>query len=456
MKIIYVFLLIITSTTIASDKQKVNAEIDFKLNDVFAVSKDTVFAVGRSNQLLYTENGGTEWRRRPVDNAINNYYFSSVFFIDNEIGWIAASNENIYKTIDGGKSWLKSTIPRMGQDIIFLDVFFVDQQYGWACGREAFPSGLVTYDRGIVICTSDGGESWKRKEIDPFTTSFQTRLRKVFFQDSQNGWITGEQSDPEAKGLILRTEDGGDTWQSKDTEYLKNATALFLLNSDFGWITGTRLENPQQGTCTLKTINGGDSWVEYDMSSSERISDLTFFMPEFGIASTYEGQILSTSDSGKTWQEKFTFETGLNAMHFADEQNGWTVGGFYYSGDYIGTILKTEDGGESWFSQDNNVYIDAEEKLPSKFALFQNYPNPFNPSTTIPYQLAQPGQVKLEIFNTIGQKIRTLVNEVQGSGKHTAIWKGLNEQWQAVSSGVYYYSIKSGEFHEMRKMVLLR
>jgi len=102
---------------------------------------------------------------------------------------------------------------------------------------------------------------------------------------------------------------------------------------------------------------------------------------------------------------------------------------------------------------------DMAEKLsviPKVFALFQNYPNPFNATTIISYALPTGAEVKLDIYNVLGQKVRTLVNEYQEAGIKKVEWDGKNEDGQRVASGVYLYNIRAGSFHQTRKMGLLK
>ncbi|MBN2010179.1 choice-of-anchor D domain-containing protein [candidate division KSB1 bacterium] len=93
---------------------------------------------------------------------------------------------------------------------------------------------------------------------------------------------------------------------------------------------------------------------------------------------------------------------------------------------------------------------------PLVYQLDQNYPNPFNPTTTIRYQLAMRSHVTIEVFNMIGQKIRTLVNETQMTGQHTIRWDARNDDDLQVASGVYLYRIQAGEFVASKKLVLIR
>lgn len=94
--------------------------------------------------------------------------------------------------------------------------------------------------------------------------------------------------------------------------------------------------------------------------------------------------------------------------------------------------------------------------LPNKYALYQNYPNPFNPSTVITYSIMNPENVKLEVFNIVGEKIATLINQVQTAGVHSIAWNSENENGISVNSGVYLLKIQAGSFSKVQKMLLLK
>ena len=92
---------------------------------------------------------------------------------------------------------------------------------------------------------------------------------------------------------------------------------------------------------------------------------------------------------------------------------------------------------------------------PSVFRLYQNHPNPFNPTTKIRYQLAKNSHVKIAVYNTMGKIVKTLANEYQTAGFRSVKWDGKNNNKQKVSTGLYFYSIQSGEFSSTKKMILL-
>ena len=93
--------------------------------------------------------------------------------------------------------------------------------------------------------------------------------------------------------------------------------------------------------------------------------------------------------------------------------------------------------------------------LPQGFELRQNYPNPFNPSTIIPYELAATAQVRLEVFNTLGQRIATLVDREQGAGAYRVRWDGTDASDRAMAAGVYIYRLTVGGVHQAGQMVLV-
>jgi len=100
--------------------------------------------------------------------------------------------------------------------------------------------------------------------------------------------------------------------------------------------------------------------------------------------------------------------------------------------------------------------IAENDGLPQSFALFQNYPNPFNPSTTIRYQLPEGSKVELTIYNSLGQQIRTLVEEDQQAGVKSAVWDGRDKFGKAVASGIYLFRIRAANFVQSKKMILLK
>ena len=94
--------------------------------------------------------------------------------------------------------------------------------------------------------------------------------------------------------------------------------------------------------------------------------------------------------------------------------------------------------------------------LPLEYSLKQNYPNPFNPATTISYSLERLSHVELSIFNVLGQKIKTLVDQEQPANVYNVTWNGDTDDGRPAASGIYFYEIKAGTFNKTMKIMLLK
>ncbi|MCK9282127.1 MAG: T9SS type A sorting domain-containing protein, partial [Melioribacteraceae bacterium] len=88
--------------------------------------------------------------------------------------------------------------------------------------------------------------------------------------------------------------------------------------------------------------------------------------------------------------------------------------------------------------------------------IISNYPNPFNPTTTIEYTLPTEGNVNLEVYNSIGQLVNVLVEEYQNAGRQKVSWSGKDSFGCSVTSGIYFYRIKTNGFSQVKKMILIK
>ena len=103
------------------------------------------------------------------------------------------------------------------------------------------------------------------------------------------------------------------------------------------------------------------------------------------------------------------------------------------------------------------VSVETEDPLiPDEFIVHQNFPNPFNPETEIRFALTKDSHVVINVYNTLGQQIGTLIDTQYAAGFHSVRWDGKDGNGRPVSSGVYLYQIQAGEFSRVRKMSLIR
>ena len=131
------------------------------------------------------------------------------------------------------------------------------------------------------------------------------------------------------------------------------------------------------------------------------------------------------------------------------------------AGDYSGTVtIYSNDSDEEeviihLYGDTETLSID-EIPIPDKFTLHQNHPNPFNPITTLRYDLPEDALVNITIYDMMGRRISTLVNNQQSSGYKSVRWNATNDKGSSVSAGLYLYTIQAGEFRQTKKMVLLK
>jgi len=104
----------------------------------------------------------------------------------------------------------------------------------------------------------------------------------------------------------------------------------------------------------------------------------------------------------------------------------------------------------------NHEAAKSSESRPQRFSLSQNYPNPFNPRTSIRYALPQDAHVRLTIYNLLGQKITTVVDEPQSAGFKAVWWDGKDAEGDEVASGVYFYRLMADKFSEVKKMMMVK
>lgn len=260
-------------------------------------------------------------------------------------GWAVGGNGLVIRSTDGGQSWTSSSPATNTLNA----VHFVSDQTGWAVGNG-----------GIAIETTDGGDHWSQ------TSPGSQNLNGVFFIDENHGWIVGD------AGKVLRTTNGGVSWVTS-TPTTVALYDVFFLDQNLGWAVGKGVvlrttdggalwshASPSSATLrgvhfanslagcavgnngvVLRSADGGLSWT----SSTQTTSDLyavQFVSASVAWAVGEAGAILHTTDGGASWSTERQSSAILHSVHFIDDKNGWAVG-------TNGTLVQTADGGGHWY-----------------------------------------------------------------------------------------------------------
>jgi len=450
------------------------------INDVHFINEDKGFIVVRDPAKLYkTTNSGISWDSVPgAPGGVD------LLFLDSLTGFIA--EDKIYKTTNGGDNWYQTNSLGLGAG----KIFFVTNQPGWATSGRS------------ILKTTDGGENWFVQITHPSDS-----YTSIFFVDSLNGWATSR--------YIWQTTNGGTNWiQRTDIPALFSDEIYFIdtvgfiieflklykttnsgnnwfaqLNSQyiirsFGWL------NKQHGFIVgdgvYETTDSGNIWDE--ILELRNIGLRKFYAPQnyIGYSIGYSGLIYKYLDTMIVPVElssfnaevqnnyiilKWSTATETNNYGFeiykSNDLTNWKKIGFIegkgtstsiskykfmynveISGKYYYKLKQIDFDGSYNFSN----HIEANIAVPTNFKLSQNFPNPFNSVTKIIFEVPIQSNVKIILYDILGNEIIVLINESFDAGYHS-----LNVNASGLSSGIYFYRMTTDKgYSAIKKLIMLK
>jgi photosystem II stability/assembly factor-like uncharacterized protein len=406
---------------------------EYKFNSIYFINESIGWAVGDSAIILYTTDGGDNWQRQNYQDSIqllSIYAINSqdVFAVGAFITGLSIFDRIgvIFKTTNSGETWAKQRIDSVYE---FNSIAFINDSTGWMSGTS-----------GILLKTTNKGNTWVKIVLDTSISKYKSALGKIQFVNQSIGWIglsylMGEQ----VYGSILKTTDGGNSWNVQNIPSL-SSPSFYFVNEQSGWMIGDSIGISK----TYKTTNGGANWTLSGSTYPDYSTNIFFNNEYIGWIAEYsyvnqKSSITRTTDGGNTWVSQNIPSSGLTDLLFLNENTGWATG---QEG-----IFKTINGGVSGIK---NI-CGYSPSIPKEIELYQNFPNPFNPSTIIEYRLTSRQQIKLQIFNILGQEISSLVNELQNEGSYKINWNPGK-----ISSGVYFYRLTTPSQGIVKKMLFIR
>lgn len=279
------------------------------LFSVHFVNANEGWAVGSSNTILHTTNGGTSWSAQANQGGVPVSSYLGVRFIDSNTGW-AGGGSAIVRTTDGGASWVSQGATQDGR--FRNNLFAVSSTAAWIPTQNA-----VSSVRWFSRFTVGVGE----ENFNVIGSSAQ--YADIYFTDADNGWSVG--SGPIVR--ITQGSGGSPSFSFQTSCPCPTMNGIHMLDTSTGWAVGN-------GGLVLKTTNGGGSWISQTSGTTTNLRSVHFANANQGWAVGAGGLILMSTDGGASWtQETSGVTTELRRVFFVDASTGYAVG-------HNGAILK--------------------------------------------------------------------------------------------------------------------
>jgi len=438
-------------------------------------------AVGDAGTILRTVDGST-WN--PQTSGTEEW-LQGVCFTDKDTGTVVGGNGTILRTTDGGANWSGQN---SGTNMTLHDVSFINGSIGMVVGMS-----------GTILYTADGGANWSSQSAG--TTA---NLNGVSFTDGQTAIIVGD------IGLILRTSTGqypplmtvipdsirdtlavGDSidyvltvynhrdLQSQlDYEITETPPVDWLNLSEYsGSVSGGNFDQldlqlltsglTSDVYYTSLTISGNDPsnasdtvYITLHVTEQPKIPILIYPQDSTTIDSSTITLMWRKSERAESYHFQLAEDDVFSTIMINEQElpdTLYTAVGLENQQTYYWRVSSRNEHGASNWSEVRNFTTDIisglfdDNALPAEFMLFQNYPNPFNPLTKIRYGIPKRNHVRLEVYNLLGQKVATLVNEEQEPNYYVIPFSAME-----LSSGFYIYRIIAGDFIKTKKMLILK
>ena len=352
-----------------------------------------LFAGCRYDGLYTSTNEGLVWSVT----SINSESIKNMLINGTDVYACSAGNK-IYKSIDNGTSW-----PVFASFSYDVNCFLINE--------NTYFAGLSTV--GIYYSTNSG-LNWVHSFLNNKTVyAFLYRDNYLFAGTSGSG--------------VYYSTDNGYIWSQSS---LNNRTINTLCKSDQYIFAGT------EGYGVYRSSNNGLNWTQIGLNTL--VINTIVKNGNYLYAGTGNSGIYISGDNGLSWSTKNDGLPNNTEVFSIDFTNNYIV-----IGTYANSAFRREK------SQVGLTNIS--EIIPSSYVLNQNYPNPFNPTTTIKFDVPKSDNVKVNIFDMLGKEIAVIVNKGLSPGSYSVDWNASN-----FPSGVYFYSMQSGNFTQTKQMILLK
>ncbi len=406
----------------------------FDLNNGVYTGDPTGNGVPYQNR--YTTDGGTTWTLAPNSPIGTNEFgvINAWDWTDQNTFWIGSANTTanattakiFYTTTGFAGTWNFTTVPGTGGSagLYYQAIAFTDATHGMAGSNGS-----------DIVKTTDGGVTWQPTSIPPNVTTFAA-INSVGLKNGSNTYrfVLNEG----VSYRMFKTTDQGTTWEEETLPapaVTNGVQHMVFLNSNLGFA-------------------GGGSGVFLKYTGAVPV-ELTSFVADANYGQVKLNWTTATETNNQMFEiQRKSENTEFNTIGYVDGAGTTTEEQQYTytdrsvpTGNYSYRLKQIDFDGTYEYSD----IVEVDVKGPLSFDLKQNYPNPFNPSTKINFSIPKAGDVKLAVYNTVGEEVAVLVDGFMQEGFNQIIFDA-----SSLPSGMYIYKIQSDQSILTKKMMLLK
>jgi len=320
-------------------------------------------------------------------------YLRCIEFASPYVGFAGSLEEVFYKTIDGGATWTA-----INQSI--------QQNLPGVCGLSA-PSENVIYGCGIwsspafIIKSIDGGMNWTFTDMSAYASA----LVDIHFIDEIHGFASGKATDESEGGIVLYTDDGGETWSVKLKTMVAEDYIWKIQTPDGVHFWGSVEGLPQTGNVRLvKSSDSGNNWSQEVIYNSYLRQQMIGFLDANHGFSGSSAFLLETTDGGNNWNVVTYNGIGYNRFFRINDSLAYMSGEKIYRYSLYGELS-----------------VNEEEVQPNEIHLLNVNPNPAENEITISLELKNSTFCQMDLYQTDGKRVQTIMSEKAAAGKRE--WK---------------------------------
>jgi len=432
-----------SGTTLTGGSATITLPGNWSNSGTFTPGTSTVIFNGSSGNQTITNSGGESFNNLTVDKSAGDLQFLSDVSVSGTVTLTSGDTDLNGNSLSLGTSGTLSETAgntvKGTSGIISASNSGLNAPSSYNMGglgaviSSSANLGSTTITRGHAVQTGNSNNSILRYfDISPAINTGLNATLVFYYDDSESNSLT------ESELELFKSTDTGSSWTQMGgtVNTTNNTVTLAGLDGFSRWTLGaSSLPLPVELTSFTAEVNEKEVLLKWQTETE--VNNYGFEVE----------RAPSPTTPGQDEWEKLGFVDGHGNSNSPKEYS--FIDKEVIPGKYSYRLKQIDNDGS--FEYSDIIEVEVEVVLPTKFELFQNYPNPFNPSTYISFALPKQSQVKLVVYNLLGQEVAEIINATMEAGVHNVVFDA-----SSLASGTYIYRIVTTEYTEVKKMILMR